>query len=96
MASLTAIPLKKIGFSAYLLLLSGTVLLSRFVTKSVPLPLRDLTSVFEMGTGVTLLLSAPSILEVRCKKLDVRVSGWNLRFLLFIYSILISFSNLVD
>ena len=88
MASLTAIPLKKIGFSAYLLLLSGTVLLSRFVTKSVPLPLRDLTSVFEMGTGVTLLLSAPSILEVRCEKLDFLVGTFGSFFLSILFSYL--------
>lgn len=40
---------------------SGTVLLSQFVSKLVPSPLGDLTSVFEMGTGVSLLLLAPYI-----------------------------------
>ena len=40
-------------------LLSGNFLLSRVVTNQVPSALRGLTSVFGMGTGVSLLLSSP-------------------------------------
>ena len=38
---------------------SGSVLLSRTVTHAVPSALEGLTSVFEMGTGVTPPLSLP-------------------------------------
>ncbi len=37
----------------------GVVLLSHTVTHAVPLALKGLTSVFGMGTGVTLSLSRP-------------------------------------
>ena len=37
----------------------GDFLLSQVVTNQVPSALRGLTSVFGMGTGVTLLLSSP-------------------------------------
>ena len=38
----------------------GDVLLSRAVTSRVPSALRDFTSVFGMGTGVSLLLFSPN------------------------------------
>ena len=40
-------------------LLPGNFLLSQVVTNQVPSALRGLTSVFGMGTGVSLLLSSP-------------------------------------
>ena len=47
--------------------LRGYVLLSREVALRVPSALKSLTSVFEMGTGVTFLPSSPHIsLRERC------------------------------
>ena len=39
----------------------GTVLLSHVVTHAVPSAMKDLTSVFGMGTGVPPSLSAPTL-----------------------------------
>ena len=56
-------------------LLPGNFLLSQVVTNQVPSALRGLTSVFGMGTGVSLLLLSPYLFTFTSQSITVYISS---------------------